>query len=215
MIEQNFLELVEIESVVKTDEYVNMVDISIDDNDASFTLSNGIISHNSARTLAIAGFSQTGRDYYGAFPLKGKPLNVRDTTLAKIKNNDEIKNIIQILGLEFGRKYRDLKSLRYGKVVIMSDADCLCEDTLILTLNGNKKIKDLTYYDKVLTHTNEYKSIKKIIETEKEEYVNVSFNGENIKVGTEHIMLVYRDGIVKEIAAKDLIPSDFLLRKKK
>ena len=78
---------------------------------------------DSARTLAIAGFSQTGRDFYGAFPLKGKPLNVRDTTLAKIKNNDEIKNIIQILGLEFGRKYRDTKSLRYGKVVIMSDAD--------------------------------------------------------------------------------------------
>lgn len=78
---------------------------------------------DSAKSLAIAGFSQTGRDYYGAFPLKGKPMNVRDVSIAKIKLDDEIRNIITILGLEFGKKYKNLKSLRYGKVVIMSDAD--------------------------------------------------------------------------------------------
>ena len=78
---------------------------------------------DSAKSLAIAGFSQIGRDYYGAFPLKGKPLNVRDISISKIKENDEIKNIIQILGLEFGKKYKNAKSLRYGKVVIMSDSD--------------------------------------------------------------------------------------------
>ena len=78
---------------------------------------------DSAKTLAIAGFSQTGRDYYGAFPLRGKPLNVRNVSIAKIKEDKEIKSIITILGLEFGKKYKNLKSLRYGKVVIMSDAD--------------------------------------------------------------------------------------------
>ena len=78
---------------------------------------------DSARSAAVAGFSQTGRDYYGAFPLKGKPLNVRDTSISKIKINEEIKNIIQILGLEFGKKYKDTKSLRYGKVVIFTDSD--------------------------------------------------------------------------------------------
>jgi len=44
-------------------------------------------------------------------------------SISKIKENDEIKNIIQILGLEFGKKYKNLSSLRYGKVVIFSDAD--------------------------------------------------------------------------------------------
>lgn len=122
MIKENFIELVDIESIEFTDEYVNMVDITVD-GDESFCLSNGIISHNSARNLAIAGFSIIGRDNYGAFPLKGKPLNVRDTSLKKIKENDEIKNIVQILGLEFGKKYKDTSSLRYGKVVIMSDSD--------------------------------------------------------------------------------------------
>ena len=47
MIVENFLELMDIEDVILTDEYVNMVDISIDV-DQSFLLSNGIVSHNSA-----------------------------------------------------------------------------------------------------------------------------------------------------------------------
>lgn len=119
---ENYIELVDIENIEFTEEYVNMVDISIDI-DESFCLSSGIVSHNSAKTAAVAGFSQTGRDYYGAFPLKGKPLNVRDTSISKIKVNEEIKNIIQILGLEFGKKYKDTKSLRYGKVVIFTDSD--------------------------------------------------------------------------------------------
>ena len=78
---------------------------------------------DSARNLAVAGFSVIGRDNFGAFPLKGKPLNVRDTSLKTIKANDEITSIVQILGLEFGKKYKNLDDLRYGKVVIMSDAD--------------------------------------------------------------------------------------------
>lgn len=78
---------------------------------------------DSAKSFAVTGFSQTGRDYYGAFPLRGKPLNVRDVSSSKIKGNEEIKNIIQILGLEFGKKYKNTKSLRYGKVIILSDSD--------------------------------------------------------------------------------------------
>ena len=78
---------------------------------------------DSARNLAIAGFSVIGRNNYGAYPLKGKPLNVRDVSMKKIKENKEIADIVQILGLEFGKKYKSLDELRYGKVVIMSDAD--------------------------------------------------------------------------------------------
>ena len=33
---------------------------------------------DSAKALAISGLSVVGRDYYGVFPLKGKPLNVRE-----------------------------------------------------------------------------------------------------------------------------------------
>jgi len=78
---------------------------------------------DSAHSTCLSGFAVTGRKYYGAFPLKGKPLNVRGEGLTKIKGNDEIKNIISALGLEFGKKYKSVKDLRYGKVVVMSDQD--------------------------------------------------------------------------------------------
>lgn len=77
----------------------------------------------SASNTAIAGFSVIGRDYNGSYPLRGKPLNVKNVSLKKVSMNDEIKDLIQILGLEFGKKYTDTKSLRYGKIVMMTDAD--------------------------------------------------------------------------------------------
>lgn len=78
---------------------------------------------DSAVSMAVAGMSVVGHDYYGAFPLKGKVLNVRDASVAKIKGNAEIQNLLNITGLEFGKKYADTSGLRYGKIVIMTDAD--------------------------------------------------------------------------------------------
>jgi DNA topoisomerase-2 len=78
---------------------------------------------DSASSSAIAGFSVVGRDYFGCFPLRGKGLNVKKASIQKIKDNEEVKNIISALGLEIGKKYEDTKSLRYGKVVIFSDMD--------------------------------------------------------------------------------------------
>lgn len=169
---------------------------------------------DSARNFAVSGFSITGRDKWGAFPLKGKPLNVRDLPLNKIKENDEIKNIIQILGLEFGKKYKDVSELRYGKVVILSDADCVCGDTLVRTLDGDKKIKDVTYFDKMLTHTGEYKSVINIIESEKNSFVEITINGEIIKFSEYHKIIVSRDGNIIKIYAKNVLPTDLLLIRK-
>ena len=73
----------------------------------------------------MCGLSVVGRDNYGVFPLKGKPLNVREAHLGKIQTNDEIQNIIKILGLKRGVTYDEetLKSLRYGSIMIMADQD--------------------------------------------------------------------------------------------
>ena len=78
---------------------------------------------DSAKGMAVAGFSVVGRDYYGVFPLKGKVLNVRDAAADKIRDNAEIAKILTILGLVPGKKYRDLSELRYGKVIFMTDQD--------------------------------------------------------------------------------------------
>ena len=78
---------------------------------------------DSAATSAIAGLSVVGREKWGVFPLKGKLLNVRDVSLAKINANEEIAAIKRILGLEHGKVYKDTKGLRYGRIMIMADQD--------------------------------------------------------------------------------------------
>ena len=80
---------------------------------------------DSAKTMAIAGLSEVGRDYYGVFPLRGKLLNVKDVDFEKILKNEEINNIKKILGLRNNQEYTDSPKweLRYGKVMIMTDQD--------------------------------------------------------------------------------------------
>lgn len=81
---------------------------------------------DSAKSLVIAGFAVIGRDKYGVFPLKGKLLNVREASHKQIMENAEITNIVKIMGLQYKKKYEtleDLKSLRYGKLMIMTDQD--------------------------------------------------------------------------------------------
>ena len=56
----------------------------------------------------------------------GKLLNVREATHKQILENAEINNVIKILGLQYKKKYDerdDLKTLRYGKLMIMTDQD--------------------------------------------------------------------------------------------
>ena len=55
-----------------------------------------ITEGDSAKSLAMSGLSIVGRDYYGVYPLKGKPLNVRDATHAQVMKNEEIKNIVDV-----------------------------------------------------------------------------------------------------------------------
>ena len=69
----------------------------------------------------MAGISVVGRDYYGVFPLRGKLLNVREASHKQIMENAEIQNIKQILGLQHGKQYESVKSLRYGHLMIMTD----------------------------------------------------------------------------------------------
>jgi len=78
---------------------------------------------NSAKTMAVAGLSVIGKDYYGVFPLRGKVLNVKDTSDTKIADNKEITNVKKIMGLQKGKQYTDTKDLRYGRIMIMTDQD--------------------------------------------------------------------------------------------
>ena len=80
---------------------------------------------DSAKSGIVSGLSSDDRNIIGIFPLKGKLLNVRGEKMEKILLNEEISNIKKILGLGNKTVYEksDLKKLRYGKVLILTDAD--------------------------------------------------------------------------------------------
>ena len=69
----------------------------------------------------MAGLGVVGRDYFGVFPLRGKLLNVREAKHDQIMKNEEIQNIKKIMGLQHNKDYSDIKSLRYGQLMIMTD----------------------------------------------------------------------------------------------
>ena len=78
---------------------------------------------DSAKAMALSGLTKTQRQSFGVFPLRGKIMNVKDSTASKVELVKEIAELKKIVGLESGRVYLDTKSLRYGRILIMTDQD--------------------------------------------------------------------------------------------
>ncbi|MDI6769535.1 MAG: DNA topoisomerase (ATP-hydrolyzing) subunit B [Anaerolineales bacterium] len=81
----------------------------------NFALASGIFVHNSAKQ---------GRDrhFQAILPLRGKILNTERARLDKILGNNEVRALISALGTGIGDNF-GLSGLRYGRVVLMTDAD--------------------------------------------------------------------------------------------
>ena len=75
----------------------------------------------SAKTFAMWG--RHNSECFGVFPLKGKLLNIRDATAKQLLENEEVNNLKQILGLKQNVDYKSTESLRYGRIMILTDAD--------------------------------------------------------------------------------------------
>lgn len=73
---------------------------------------------------SAGGSAKQARDRYfqAILPLRGKPLNAEKKRLAQVLANEEIRTIISALGTGIGEDF-DLSSLKYHKVIILSDAD--------------------------------------------------------------------------------------------
>ena len=73
---------------------------------------------------SAGGTAKKGRDrlHQAILPLRGKPLNTDSISIDKLVHNEEFATIINTIGAGFGQSF-DLDDIKYGKIIIMTDAD--------------------------------------------------------------------------------------------
>jgi len=73
---------------------------------------------------SAAGTAKSGRirEFQAILPLRGKVINVEKARLFKVLKNNEISTMITAIGTSIGEDF-DINKIRYGKIIIMTDAD--------------------------------------------------------------------------------------------
>ena len=199
--EENFFELMEIDEITETQEILNCIDLTIEE-DQSFVLGNGIVSHNSAMGSIL---QKRDPKNDGVYALKGKIKNCKN--IGDLSDNKEILELMQILGLD--PTSRNTEITGYKKIVIATDPDCLEENTLVETQRGNIKISEIIPGDKIGEN-----EVIKIIEKTEKSYIRISVGGKIFECTKDHRFPVLRDNEVILLRSADIKLTDFILTKK-
>lgn len=112
-IQESFFELVDIHSIEAVNTYFNSIDLTVEE-DESFVLSNGLISHNSAMGSILQKRDPKNDAVYA---LKGKIRNAR--RLSDLTSNSEIIDLMNILNLD----PENDRACKFEKVIISTDND--------------------------------------------------------------------------------------------
>lgn len=115
-----------IKKIERLNEKIDVYDLEVPKTH-NFALASGIFVHNSAKQAR-------DKEFQAILPLKGKILNVEKAAPAKVFSSEEIANLIAAIGTGTGDTF-DVNKLRYGKIIIMCDADVDGQhiETLLLT----------------------------------------------------------------------------------
>lgn len=144
----------------------------------------------------------------GIFPLKGKPENTFSKSLSA-SVSDEFMNISRIMNLSLTKP--DYSNMRYSKIVMCVDADCLVKGTQIVTKDGVKNIEDINPFELVKTHTGEFKKVERVQQSLKCESLSFVTNIGVIETSLNHKHIIIRDNAVTVVKAHEILLSDCLV----
>jgi DNA gyrase subunit B len=145
---------------------------------------------------SAGGSADTGRDSntQAILPLRGKILNVEKAVLTKVLDNAEIANIFKAVGVPPGAELEDVEKRRYGKLILMTDADVDGSHirTLLLTFifrHLRKLVENNCIYIA-------QPPLFKVEQRSKIRYVqsNEQMMGELIEIGLNESVVVLEDG---------------------